>query len=249
MSKPLSVQSFCFREFPDNQETAGLVKDVGLGGIELCGKHVDFMNASLHDEVIRTYGNAQVSIISIGVNPITGNESEDRKLFEFAKKAGCGAMSVDFPLKTLDASLQVAEKLTEEYGIPVGIHNHGGRHWLGNSTSLEWVFSKTSTRIGLSLDTGWTLDSREDPVAWVRKFGDRVHLLHLKDFTFARDREPEEAILGQGNLDLSGLASALTDTGFSGLSIIEYEGNPSAPVAPITECVAAIQAPLSGFFD
>ena len=247
--RPLSVQSFCFREFPDNRKSAELVKEIGLRGIEICRKHVDFMDPAAHGDVIRVYREASVSIISIGVNKITGNENEDRKLFDFARNAGCQAMSVDFPLTTLDKSLQVAEKLTEEYNIAIGIHNHGGRHWLGNSTSLEWVFGKTSKRIGLSLDTGWTLDSREDPVTWVRKFEERIHLLHLKDFTFLKNRDPEEAILGEGNLDLQALSAALSETGFNGLSIIEYEGKPSDPVPPIRECVSAIRETLSSFFD
>jgi inosose dehydratase len=249
MPRPLSVQSFCFREFPENQVTAGMVKECGLSGIEICRKHVDFANTSVYESVLETYRSAGVSVVSIGVNQITGDEAEDRKLFEFAKKAGCPAMSVDFPLPTLDKSLAVAERLTEEYGIPVGIHNHGGGHWLGNATALRWVFAKTSGRVGLSLDTGWTQDSRQDPVAWIREFGDRVHLLHLKDFVFAKNREPEEAILGEGNLDLPAVASALSDTGFSGLSIIEYEGDPANPVPPIKKCVAAVRDKLSAFFD
>ena len=249
MTRPLSVQSFCFREFPDNTRTTELVKEVGLAGIEICGVHTDFMDELAHEPLIKLYSDAGVSIVSIGVNQITGNEAADRKLFEFAKKAGCPAMSVDFPLPGLEKSLEVAEKLSEEYDIPVGIHNHGGAHWLGNAVALRWVFSKTSTRVGLSLDTGWTLDSRQDPVAWIREFKDRVHLLHLKDFTFAKDRSPEEAILGDGNLDLSAMAAALSDIGFDGLSIIEYEGNPANPVPPIIECVAAVKEKLSAFFD
>ena len=246
--RPLSVQSFCFRQFPDNRKTAEMIKDAGLAGIELCGTHIDFMNQSNHDEVLGIYADAGVSVVSIGVNGITGNEAEDRKHFEFARKAGCSAMSVDFPLPTLEASLAMAEKLTEEYNIPVGIHNHGGRHWLGNATALRWVFSKISTRVGLSLDTGWALDSREDPVAWIREFGERVHLLHLKDFTFGKDGGEEEAILGSGNLDLPATAAALSETGFKGLSIIEYEGAPDNPVPPIKECVAAVRGQLSDFF-
>jgi sugar phosphate isomerase/epimerase len=247
--RPLSVQSFCFREFPDNRKTVQMVKDSGVDGIELWKGHIDYAAVETHEELMKIYSDAGVSIVSIGVSTISGDEKADRVLFDFARKAGCRAISVDFPLPTLDTSLEMAEKLTEEYGIPVGIHNHGGRHWLGNAAALEWVFSKTSARIGLSLDTGWALDSREDPVAWVRKYGERVHLLHLKDFTFAKNRDPEEAILGEGNLDLRELAAALTETNFDGLSIIEYEGKPDDPVPEIKKCVTAVKTTLSDFFD
>lgn len=245
----LGVQSYCFRGFNGNEQVADLVKQCGLSKIELCGVHADFTDLDTFDEVIAGYRDAGVDIVSIGVQSFSDDEDVEADFFEFARRVGAGVITADFALDSVPASFRTVERLAERYDINVAIHNHGGRHWLGNATALRWVFSKTSTRVGLSLDTGWALDSREDPVAWIREFGERVHLLHLKDFTFGKDGGEEEAILGSGNLDLPATAAALSETGFKGLSIIEYEGAPDNPVPPIKECVAAVRGQLSDFFD
>ena len=66
---------------------------------------------------------------------------------------------------------------------------------------------------------------------------------------FQSGRRGGRLILGSGNLDLPATAAALAETGFKGLSIIEYEGAPDNPVPPIKECVAAVRGQLSDFFD
>jgi sugar phosphate isomerase/epimerase len=116
----------------------------------------------------------------------------------------------------------------------VGIHNHGGPHWLGCARTLQWVFDQTSERIGLCLDTAWALDSREDPVAMAERFGSRLHGVHIKDFVFDRARQPEDVIVGTGNLDLPGLLKTMDAVGFSGAVVLEYEGDVENPVPALS---------------
>jgi inosose dehydratase len=242
---PLSVQSFCFRDFKDNHETAGLVKEIGLSAIEICGIHCDFGDQSGHQSCIDTYSRAGVRIASIGVNGLSSREA-NKPFFEFAKKAGLKVMSVNFSLDDrIEDSLKTADAMAEEYGIDLGIHNHGGHHWLGNNDSLAWVFSKTSRRVGLCLDTAWALDARMDPIKTIRTFGDRLHVVHLKDFVFNRDRTQEDVIVGTGNIDLGETRQALKEVGFEGEAIIEYEGDRANPVPSLRECVIKIRSELS----
>ena len=49
-------------------------------------------------------------------------------------------------------------------------------------------------------------------------------------------------MIGTGILDLPGLVAALTDTGFQGPAILEYEGDVDNPVPVLRECVDAIHA-------
>ena len=109
----------------------------------------------------------------------------------------------------------------------------------------QWVFGQTSDRIGLSLDTAWAIDSRENPVAWVRKFGDRLYILHLKDFVYQPDREPKDVIVGTGNLSLTDLDKALIDAAFDGAWVLEYEGDVDNPIPALKECVVAIESGMS----
>ena len=181
----------------------------------------------------------------MGVNRIGTDRDSALQIFECAKAAGLARMSVDFPLEGVDEALAIAEELSESHGILLGIHNHGGRHWLGSATALRWVFGRTSARIGLSLDTAWALDSREDPIKLVEEFGDRLHIVHVKDFVYKPDRTPEDVVVGTGNISLAALDAALTAAGFDGEAILEYEGDVDNPVPALRECVRAVGAQMN----
>ncbi|HOL66267.1 MAG TPA: sugar phosphate isomerase/epimerase family protein [bacterium] len=241
MELRLGVQSYCFRHFKDNQKVASLVRECGLSRIELCGVHVNFSAPETFAAVVGTYQQAGVEIVSTGVNGLANRETEERKLFDFLRQAGAGLMSVSFDINTMPDCFRTAERLAEEYGINLAIHNHGGRHWLGSSEVLTYVFKNTSNRIGLCLDTAWALDSGENPVAMVEKFASRLYALHIKDFIFERDRRPRDVVAGKGNLNLKNLFQTLKKVGFSGESIIEYEGDVENPVPALGKCVASIQ--------
>jgi inosose dehydratase len=241
----VAVQSYCFRGIKDNRQTAQKVKDIGLKAIELCGVHVDFGNANVFDEAIKVYKSAGVKILSIGVQGFNGDEAKERLYFEFAKKAGATTISANFSPDTVLNSYRVAEKLADEFNINLAIHNHGGRHWLGNSEILRSVFAQTSSRIGLMLDTAWALDAGEDPVGMADKFAQRLYGVHLKDFTFDRARKHKDVVVGTGNLDLKKLFATLKKNDFKGQMILEYEGDVDNPVPALSECVGNIKKELS----
>jgi sugar phosphate isomerase/epimerase len=240
MDIKFGVQSYCFRNTKENAEVAELVKRIGLDSIEVCGVHVDFKDPSSYKAAVDAYATAGVEIISTGVNKINADDA-DRGLFEFAKLAGCEYMSVNFSIKNIDAELKSAEALAEEFDIKLGIHNHGGYHWLGNADSLEWVFGKSSKRIGLCMDTAWAIDAKMNPVEWVDKFSERLYNVHFKDFTYNSDRTHNDVPVGTGILDLEKLLSALDGIGYDGISVLEFEGDPANPEPALTQCVAQMK--------
>lgn len=237
----MAVQSFCFRAFDDNATVAEKVKEIGLKRIEICAKHVDFADESTFDKAIATYKDAGVEIVSIGVNGFKGDAAEEEKYFRFAQKAGIKLISANFELGSVPDCFRVAETLAEQYDVRLGIHNHGGKHWLGNAQALAWVFGQTSERIGLMLDTAWALDAAQDPVALIGQFSNRLYGVHLKDFTFDRARKHTDVVVGTGNIDLPQVMTALDDAGFNGELVLEYEGNPENPVPALKECVQSMQ--------
>jgi len=241
ISKELGVQSYCFRGFDDNAKVTDLVKQIGVNKVELSGAHMDFADASAYDKVISTYRDAGVDIVSIGVNTLGTDEAEQTHSFELAKAAGAKHIGVNFPVDGVPECYRIAEQLADKYDMLLGIHNHGGRHWLGSADMLKNVFTNTSERIGLCLDTAWALDSGEDPVEMSERFADRLYALHLKDFVFSPARKPEDVVVGAGNLDLPKLMGVLKSADFSGIAILEYEGDVDNPVPVLTECVKAIR--------
>jgi inosose dehydratase len=249
MKNPLGIQSYCLREFRDNPKAAALVRECGLAAIEIWRGHVDFQKPEGFAPALKAYRDGGVKIISSGVNLITSSEKEARNLFEFSKAAGTVVMSVDFKLEGLDEALGVAERLSEEYGVKLAVHNHGGRHWLGSRETLRWLFGRTSKRIGLNLDTGWAIDAREDPIVMAEEFAERLRIVHLKDFTYKPDRTPQDVIVGTGLVDLSKLKAMLEKIGFDGLTIIEYEGDAKNPVPSLCKCIETVRAGLGGIFS
>lgn len=240
----LGLQSYCLRGITENEAVARAVRETGLRAIEVCGVHASWDDPRAFGELAAAYRDAGVPIVSIGVNRIGRDREAATRLFECAKAAGLARMSVDFPLNEVEAGLPLADELSERYGVLLGVHNHGGRHWLGSRQALRWVFARTSPRIGLSLDTAWALDSHEDPIAMIREFGDRLHLIHIKDFVFESDRSQRDVVIGTGNLNLEALDGALGEVGFAGEAILEYEGDVDNPVPALRECVARVAAEM-----
>jgi len=235
----LAAQSYCFRNFKDNKQVIKMLKECGLAAVELCGVHADFSQPEEFKEVLALYQEAGITICSIGVQAFADQPAVEKNFFECTRLAGAQVMSVNFQVNTFPQCLQTAEKMAEEYDINLAIHNHGGRHWLGSTEMLAYIFSITSPRIGLCLDTGWALDSGEDPVAMIENFGSRLYSLHIKDFVFDRARNPQPVAAGEGNLNLEALAVSLKKIGFRGWAIIEYEGEPDNPVPAVTKSASS----------
>jgi len=240
----IGLQSFCLRGFEDNATVADKVKECGLSTIEVCGRHADFSVPAAFKNVIDIYNNRGVRIVSVGVNTLTGEGAHDRAVFECARLAGLRVMSVSFKIDTFDAALRSAAALSEEFQIRLGIHNHGGRHWLGSSEALRWALAKGGSRFGLCLDTAWALQSHEDPLEMTKEFRDRLFLVHIKDFVFDRSGKEEDVIVGTGNLALGRLDQLLAEIGFEGPAILEYEGDVANPLPALKECVARIEAEM-----
>lgn len=239
-SELLAIQSYCLREFKANEDVVEKVKECGLNKIELCGVHVDFSNEESFDQVIETYQNAGIDIVSIGVQSFNDNPEAEEKFFRFAQKAGSKVISANFGPESVPQSYRTAERLADQYDINLAIHNHGGRHWLGSTQMLKTVFNQTSPRIGLMLDTAWALDAGEDPLAMIDEFGDRLYGLHLKDFIFDSKRKPEDVVIGEGCIDVEGLFSRLKTVNDDFLYILEYEGDVDNPVPALKQCVGSI---------
>ncbi|HVT89037.1 MAG TPA: TIM barrel protein, partial [Tepidisphaeraceae bacterium] len=160
------------------------------------------------------------------------------------KAAGVKNMSFTFAPEAMFDGLRNIEKLADQYDLKLGIHNHGGYDWLGNSTILKCIFDRTSSRVGLHLDTAWAIDAKQNPVQMAEQFASRLHGIHIKDFVYDRARIPKDVIIGTGNLDLSKLMQTLKQINFTGPLVIEYEGDVDNPIPALKTCVAAISPML-----
>jgi inosose dehydratase len=82
------------------------------------------------------------------------------------------------------------------------------------------------TQIGFCPDTAHLAAGGGDPAAVIRRYRDRLALVHLKDVRL----DPVEFLpLGQGSLDFADILSAVRETGYDSWLIVEldsYAGDP-----------------------
>ncbi len=240
INQTFGIHSYCFRNF-SNAEFAAAARELDVNNISISNVHGHFQEPQNFDEIIAIYREAQLEISNIGVVSLSGDEQSDRNPFEFMRSAGCKIMAVNFQPDNFVKASKLAQELAEEYDVWCGIHNHGGYHWLGNSEILAHIFQNSGPRLGLFLDTAWALSASQNPVEMVKKFGDRLYGIHLKDFIFDRKGKPEDVIVGTGGVDLPAFVSAVEAAAFKGSCTLEYEAEPENPLPSLQKCAQAIR--------
>ena len=235
----IGVQSWCFREFKSLDRLIEKLKECKFSTVELSSVHADFSKPE-SVRVIKQLVDAGIRISGIGVELFKG-APEEEVVFKFAKEAGCEVIAADFPIEGHIEALNKTSILADKYQINIGIHNHGGGHWLGSRQALAYVFGISSQRIGLCLDTAWALDAGQDPLKLAADFYPRLYGLHLKDFIFDKKGNPEDVVLGTGVLELTALLYFLKGKKFFGPLTIEYEGEVANPVTSLMRCAGNIK--------
>lgn len=231
----MGIQSYSLRNFPLDDALAK-TKELGLGYWESYVAHippkVDGL-AAYKDKLAR----AGVQVIGYGVMKFTKDHDANRKLFEFGRALGLGYFSADPDPDSFDS----LDKLVEEYGVAIGIHNHGPGHRYGKIETIAKAIEDHHEKIGCCIDTGHFLRSREDPVRAVEVFGKRIYGVHLKDVKGAE----EFTILGRGDLRTADLLKALAGLGYQYGLALEYEENPKAPMDDIRACLAEVRKAIA----
>jgi len=245
IARRLGIQGWCFRELKGgNAELIGALKECGVSALEPCGVQIDPVKVSRLDceNYVEEFRSQGITLSSFGVYEVGEDEAEARRVFEFAHLADFETIGVDLRGAK---SLEIVEKLCDEYAKKVAIHNHGRRHRLGSVAQLEELFRKASPHVGLCLDSGWFLDSGEDPVKMAERFRDRLYGIHIKDFVFDRAGRPIDVVAGEGNLSLDALMAFLVEADFGGYITIEYEGDADNPIPALRRCVDAVRTSLN----
>jgi sugar phosphate isomerase/epimerase len=233
----MGLQSYSLRGIgpggkPDLDAALAATRELGLHYWESYPAHIPTTSdAAAIDAVKKKLDNAGVTVLGYGVVRFTSDADAGRKVLDFAKRMGLDYVSAD---PTPD-SFDVLDKLVDEYGINLGIHNHGPGHRWEKIDAIAAAIKNHNPRIGCCVDTGHFLRSREDPVRAVEVFGRRVYGVHLKDVKDAT----RFTIMGAGDLRTADLLKTLARQNYrSGLNL-EYEENPKAPMDDIRACLKA----------
>jgi inosose dehydratase len=238
----LGLQSYSLRGFtkegkPDLARALAETQSLGLKYWEAYPAHIPTVtDPDQAQKYIKQAAEQGVTVIGYGVVSFGKDPGANKKYFEFAKAMDLGYLSADPAPESFD----ILDKLVEEYGVGVGIHNHGPGHRYDTIDKINAAIKDHNPKIGCCIDTGHFLRSREDPVRAVEVFGPRIFGVHLKDVKDARTF----TILGQGDLRTADFLKALAKEKYGYGLMIEYEEKPSNPIEDIRECLAAYRAAL-----
>jgi len=128
---------------------------------------------------------------------------------------------------------------TADIGVPLVYHHH--MNSLGEKPSeIDAALEAADPRhVGVLFDIAHYLQGGGDPVAAIRKYRDRIRIVHLKDVRRI-DAAPgyEWVELGRGRVDVKGCVAALREVGFAGWAIIELDRVPDATGSPKASALA-----------
>ena len=233
----MGLQSYSLRGIgpggkPDLDSALAATKELGLHYWESYPAHIPTTSdPAAIAAVKKKLEDAGVAVLGYGVVRFTNDADAGKKVLDFARQMGIEYLSADPDPDSFDT----LDKLVEEYGVNLGIHNHGPGHRWAKIDTIAAAIKDHSPRIGCCVDTGHFLRSREDPVRAVEVFGPRVYGVHLKDVKDAT----KFTILGEGDLRTADLLKALARLNYRYGLNLEYEENPKAPIDEIRACLKA----------
>ena len=194
---------------------------------------------------------AAYGVTPYAIGPVyVKDAAELRGQFEFAKRLGVKTV-VGVPYEPGDARdswnkrrgsrklLLEVEKHVKEFDIRYAIHNHGPTApEMYPDVEYGWNLVKDlDPRIGFCMDIGWEYASGRDVAETVRKHGDRIFDVHVKNFPHGT-KNGGATPLPRGKIDLAKVFKALADAGYDGVCSLEYEKDFKDNFAAVLECVA-----------
>jgi sugar phosphate isomerase/epimerase len=195
---------------------------------------VDLTGASL-EQVRRKLTASAVKLTSIYIHSLPATEADCRRAFEFCRKLGIETI-VSEPAPE---SLNLIEKLCDEYRVNLAIHNHArgqSRYW--HPQEVLAVCDGRSPRVGACADIGHWQRSGIKPVDGVRLLSSRLLSFNFKDLN-----EPSPAghdvPWGTGQGDVAAVLREVHRLGIKPtIFAIEYEYNWENNSPEIAQCAS-----------
>lgn len=235
-----SFNRFAFFEAVDKNQSLGLHYIEAYPGQKFSPEKPDAtfdhnMPEELRQEALAKLKAADMKVVNYGVVGLSADEAESRKVFDFAKAMGIQTICSEPAPEAMDT----VEKLADEYGINVAIHNHPkpSRYW--NPDTVLEVVEGRSKRLGACADTGHWARSGIVPLDALKKLEGRIISFHFKDLNEFGKREAHDVPWGTGICDVDALLKEVQRQGLNDIVFsIEYEYNWDNSVPEIAQCVA-----------
>lgn len=232
----------------------GLTLDQTLDELErnqvhgLCAKDFHFPMTATPAELramVKKCNDRGVEIYAAGPLDIA-SEDEAKRTFDYCAALGVKRMAVvpwepregTLPGEKRQASRRLCEvtsRLAAEYDIRCGIHNHGktiggcSPYLYGLPGEAYEMVKDLDPRLGLCFDVAYDHAEGLDPAAEIRKYGDRIHDVHIRGavkrpaVVDGQACESSQGVPPQVSpIDYFAVFSALRDIGYDGWCGLEH---------------------------
>jgi sugar phosphate isomerase/epimerase len=246
---PMGVHGATLGGFPLAEVLRMLVEDLHLQYLELTPSQIRLRSRAEGPAATVMEARAiRAQILAAGVMPsawgpiaLTSEDPELEALFTLAAELGVANLTT----MTTAEHLPVLEKLANQYGVRVAIHNNAPGSSFSSIDDVVAALHNHGPDIGACLDLGNVLRASQDPVAALQKLEGRIYGIHLKSVD-SRDPDSEVVELGEGLLDLGAFAAAVNGMNLpADLALsLEYLASPGAPVPGALRSLERWQAAL-----
>jgi sugar phosphate isomerase/epimerase len=202
MPKPIAIQLYTLRELAAKNFVSVLksVADIGYAGVEFAGLHG--MSAAEVKKVIAALGLAACSAHQPLFDPAKYNQIEDEaRTLGYTRLVGMfGRTDFDSPdkIKACAEKINAAIAHFAPKGFTIHYHNHD---WEFDAPGKDESFFSLCPTSFLEVDIYWVQTAGQDPAQVVKRYANRVELLHIKDGPC--DRKLNMTAVGKGKVDVA----------------------------------------------
>ncbi len=242
-----SVQGYTYRRF-SLFEALVMASEIGLRYFEIRSnlkldtnrpdkKADENMPEDARKELKTRLADCGLSVPSVFAD-FNGEADQAKRLLEFWKGFGTDIIVAE----PLAGSLDMLEKLFEEFGMKLGLHNHqkGQSNFWSPDIILE-VCNGRGKQIGACCDGGQWVRSGLDPVECLQKLDGRIINFHLKDVEKKGDLQSPNTVIGQGRAESAKTLEELKKLNYKGLIVIDFEHDTAALQEDMARNIAFIE--------
>ena len=231
LGRPIGLQVYTVKEAAaaDLAGTLKIIADIGYSEIELAGQPSQPVAAFR-----KMLADTGLSVPSMHTN-MDDLKTNAQKRIDYAREAGIQYLVCSFPSTadgrsipnaTLGASLTLDDwkwnaeqlnrvgELARKAGVRFGYHNHNieFRNYDGVVAFDELLRRTDPSLVAIELDIGWVVTAGVDPIAYLKKYKERIALLHVKDvrkdLRTTTELQSQTTEVGSGKVDWKALFAA-----------------------------------------
>ena len=215
MNMNIGLQLYTVRDVIGG-DIEGVIKRISEVGYKCVEMTYSPDKADIYAEILKKYSLETIGA-HIGLNDIENNYDTVKK---FADTLGfkniiipwIGIGDIDTTEKAVATAKRMeacAQKLKAD-GYVLGFHNHTIEYEpkLDGKTAID-IFLEEAPSLKHEIDVGWAFAAGADVVEYIKKIGDRLLIVHIKDID--DNKTPTE--IGSGNVNMEEILKAAWDNG------------------------------------